>query len=94
MFWQGLSFWYDNYGLWPWQAKPRPKTVFMLNSVGHEILNAHKYKNVKKCGLYSAQVGLECININMRPIVGILTYANNCWNFKIYEREKFHTQLS
>ena len=26
MFWQGLSFWYDNYGLWPWQAKPRPKT--------------------------------------------------------------------
>ena len=24
MFWQGLSFWYDNYGLWPWQAKPRP----------------------------------------------------------------------
>ena len=25
MFWQGLIFWYDNYGLWPWQAKPRPK---------------------------------------------------------------------
>ena len=24
MFWQGLIFWYDNYGLWPWQAKPRP----------------------------------------------------------------------
>ena len=19
------DFWYDNYGLWPWQAKPRPK---------------------------------------------------------------------
>ena len=26
MFWQGLILWYDNYGLWPWQAKPRPKT--------------------------------------------------------------------
>ena len=22
----GVDFWYDNYGLWPWQAKPRPKT--------------------------------------------------------------------
>ena len=27
MFWQGLIFWYDNYGLWPWQAKPRPKII-------------------------------------------------------------------
>ena len=30
MLWQGLIFWYDNYGLWPWQAKPRPK-MNMLN---------------------------------------------------------------
>ena len=31
MFWQGLIFfWYDNYGLWPWQAKPRPKTVWNI----------------------------------------------------------------
>ena len=30
MFWQGLIFWYDNYGLWPWQAKPRPKTVVVF----------------------------------------------------------------
>ena len=22
----GVDFWYDNYGLWPWQTKPRPKT--------------------------------------------------------------------
>ena len=21
----GVDFWYNNYGLWPWQAKPRPK---------------------------------------------------------------------
>ena len=26
----GVNFWYDNYGLWPWQAKPRPKTVWSL----------------------------------------------------------------
>ena len=24
------------------------KTFFMLNSVEHEILNTHKYKNIKK----------------------------------------------
>ena len=26
------------------------KTFFMLNSIEHEILNAHKYKNIKKIG--------------------------------------------
>ena len=24
-----VDFWYDNYGLWPWQAKPRPKITNM-----------------------------------------------------------------
>ena len=27
MFWQGLIFGYDNYGLWLWQSKPRAKTA-------------------------------------------------------------------
>ena len=36
------------------------KTCFMLSSVEHEILNAHKCKNIKKFGLYSAQISLEC----------------------------------
>ena len=36
------------------------KTVFMLKSVEHEILNAHKYKNIKKFGLFKAQLSLEC----------------------------------
>ena len=27
----GVDFWYDNYGLWPWQAKPRPKTEYLLH---------------------------------------------------------------
>ena len=43
--------------------KDRPrgyKTFFMLNSVEHEILNAHKYKNIKKFGLFKAQLSLEC----------------------------------
>ena len=28
------------------------KTFFMLNSVEHKILNAHKLKNVKKVGFF------------------------------------------
>ena len=28
------------------------KTFFMLNSVEHEILNAHKYKSIKKFGFF------------------------------------------
>ena len=28
------------------------KTFFVLNSVEHEILNAHKYKNIKKFSFY------------------------------------------
>ena len=36
------------------------KTFFMLNSVEHEILNAHKYRKIKKFGLFKAQLSLEC----------------------------------
>ena len=36
------------------------KTFFVLNSVEHEISNAHKYKNIKKFGLFNAQLSLEC----------------------------------
>ena len=36
------------------------KTFFVLISVEHEILNAHKYKNIKKFGLVKAQLSLEC----------------------------------
>ena len=57
----------------------------MLNSFEHEILNAHKYKNIKKFGLFSAQISLECyffplLNVKMPTTVGILTF---------YERENF-----
>ena len=39
--------------------KNRPrgyKTFFMLNSVEHEILNAHRCKIIKKFGSFSAQI--------------------------------------
>ena len=29
---------------------------FMLNSVEHEVLNAYKYKNIKKFSLFQAQL--------------------------------------
>ena len=32
------------------------KTFFMLNSVEHEILNAHKYKNINKFSFFQAQI--------------------------------------
>ena len=36
------------------------KTFFVLNSVEHEIINAPKYKNVKKFGHFKDQLSLEC----------------------------------
>ena len=35
-------------------------SLFMLNSAEHEILNVHKYKNIKKVSFYQAQISLEC----------------------------------
>ena len=36
------------------------KTFIMLNSAEHEILNADKCENIKKFGLFLAQISLEC----------------------------------
>ena len=57
------------------------KTVFHAE---HEILNAHKYENIKKLSIFQAQISLKCysfllINVKMP------TNANNCWHFNIYE---------
>ena len=54
------------------------KTFFMLNSVEHEILNAHKYKNIKKFSILQAHTSEEgyffmLINVQMPTIVSILT---------------------
>ena len=35
------------------------KTFSMLNSVEHEILNAHKYKNIKNFNFFLGQINLE-----------------------------------
>ena len=43
------------------QSWPRGyKTFFILNSSEHEILNAHKYENIKKFSIFQAQISLEC----------------------------------
>ena len=56
----------------------------MLNWVEHEILNAHKYTNIKKFGLYFI-FGLDkprmnaifsAINVKMPTIVGIVTFMS------------------
>ena len=52
------------------------KTFFMLNSVEHEILNAHKYKSIKKFGLFKGssqhQVGGEWFEIELGKISRML----------------------
>ena len=56
------------------------ETFFMLNSDEHEMLNAHKYKNIKikKFSFFSdsdkpRMLFLLLINVKMPTIVGILT---------------------
>ena len=52
----------------------------MLNSVEHEILNAHKYKNIKKFGFLGSakprMLFFPLINVKMPTIVGILTFMS------------------
>ena len=43
--------------------KPGPEVIklfFMLNSAEHELLNAHKYENIKNFSIFQAQKNLEC----------------------------------
>ena len=58
------------------------KTSFMLNTVEHGILNAHKYKNMKKkTRLFLGSdkprmLFFPLINVKMQAIVGILTFMS------------------
>ena len=57
------------------------KTFFMLNSVEHEILNAHKYKKNQEIQLFSdsdrqRMLFFLLINVKMPTIVGILTFMS------------------
>ena len=70
-----------NYCLWSCKIttciRPRGyKTFFMLNSIEHEILNAHKYKNIKTFGFLQALISLECyffhpIHVKMPTVIDI-----------------------
>ena len=53
----------------------------MLNSDEHEILNTHKYKNIKKCSFFSSSdkhrmLFFLLLNVKMLTIVGILTFMS------------------
>ena len=79
-----------SYQIWQVTRARGNKTLFMLNSAEHKILNAHKYKNNKKFSISSGSfkptmLFFLLINVKMPTIVGILN---------IYEQEKFHSQLS
>ena len=54
--------------------------LFMLNSADHEILNAHKYKNIKKFGFLGSvkhrMVFFPLIHVKMPTVVGILTFMS------------------
>ena len=76
-------------------SRPRGyKTFFMLNSVEHEILNAHNYKKYQEIRLFEAQISLECHFLMLMNVEMPTINANNCWHFNIYEQDKFHAQSS
>ena len=57
------------------------KIFFMLNSVEHEILNAHRYKNIKKFRFFLGSdkprmLFFPLINVKMPTIVGTLTFMS------------------
>ena len=56
------------------------KLFFMLNSVEHEILNAHKYKDFKKFGFLGSGkprlLFFQLINVKMPTHIGILTFMS------------------
>ena len=53
---------------------------FMLNSVEHEMLNAHKDKNIKKFSVLGSDkprmLFFPLINVKMPTMVGFLTFMS------------------
>ena len=63
------------------QTGPEVIKLFMLNSVEHEILNAHKYKNIKKFSFFPdsdkpRMLFFLLINVKMPTTVGILAFMS------------------
>ena len=48
----------------------------MLNSIEHEILNAHKYKNIKKFGFFLGSDKPRMLFFLLINVVGILTFMS------------------
>ena len=67
---------------------PKGYKKFMFYSDEHEILNVHKYKNIKKFSFS----GLDKLRMFFFLAHKCLN-ANNYWHFNIYEQEKFQTRL-
>ena len=62
-------------------TRPQGHKKFMLNSAEHEILNAHKYKNLKKFGFFPGSdkpviLLFLLINVEMPTLVGISTFMS------------------
>ena len=77
MFWQGLILWYDNYGLWPWQAKqPRPKTTeAKLTKLHRKIEHNEKVCRAQELGSYAQGQGHNQVKGQIVPkIVLLLNY--------------------
>ena len=60
---------------------PGYKTFSMLDSAQYGILNAHKFKNIKKLSFFSGSnkprmLFFSLINVKMPTIVGILTFMS------------------
>ena len=72
-----ISVWSKNTMTWPRGYK----TFFMPNSVENEILDARKYKNIKKFGFFLGSdkprmLFFPLINVKMPTTVGILTFMS------------------
>ena len=57
------------------------KTFLLFNSAEHEILNAHKHKNINKFSFFSGSdkprvLFFLLINVKMPIIIGILTFMS------------------
>ena len=65
-----------------YQTEPQGyKTFFILNSVEHEILNAHKYKKISRNSAFLGpdkprMIFFPRTNVKMPTIVGILTFMS------------------
>ena len=87
MFWQGLILWYDNYGLWPWQAKPRPKTVWNIIILHHSYVE----HDMMMCRVQEWQLSLSyCLSYFPLMVSGaiscLLHNLKTVWNIlmKLY----------